>query len=194
VARYERATERNRKRSFLEDMLQQAPVIISDLVDAVVKEESMLIAAEQIKIGKEYIRIEKVACDCSNKIQVLQEQLVSYKETVEKLTLQVSKQIPPFSEEIFVSDEQTQFYTGLPNITMIKIIFEHVSKSLPSDGVTKLSQFQEYVCVLVKLRTNAANEDLCYRLNISPATVSRILLKWLKQMDIRLQELIFLPD
>ena len=78
-------------------MLQQVPVIISDLVDAVVKEESMLIAAEQIKIGKEYIRIEKVACNCSNKI-ALQEQLVSYEETVEKLTMQVSKQLPPFSE------------------------------------------------------------------------------------------------
>ena len=77
---------------------------------------------------------------------------------------------------------------------MVKIIFEHVSKGLPSDGVTKLSQFQEFVSVLVKLRTNAANEDLCYRLNISPATVSRILLKWLKQMDIRLQKLIFWPD
>ena len=62
---------------------------------------------------------------------------------------------------------------------------------LPSDGITKLSQFQEFVCVLVKLRTNAANEDLCYRSNISPATVSRILLKCLKRMDIRLQELIF---
>ena len=48
--------------------------------------------------------------------------------------------------------------------------------------------------MLVKLRTNAANEDLCYHLNISPATVSRILLQWLKQMDIRLQHLIFWPD
>ena len=190
VARYERATKRNRKRIVLEDMLQQVPVIISNLIDALIEEESILIAAEQIKIGKEYIS-GKVACGCSNKIEALQEQLVSYKETVEKLTLQVTKQLPPFSEESFVSDEQTQFYTGLPNI---KIIFEHVSKGLPSDGVTKLSQFQEFVCVLVKLRTNAANEDLCYRLNISPATVSRILLKWLKRMDIRLQELIFWPD
>ena len=77
---------------------------------------------------------------------------------------------------------------------MVKIIFEHVSKGLSSDGVTKLTQFQEFVSVLVKLRTNTANEDLCYRLNISPATVSRIVLKWLKQMDIRLQHLIFWPD
>jgi len=34
-------------------MLQQVPVIISDLIDAVVEEEFMLIAAELIKIGKE---------------------------------------------------------------------------------------------------------------------------------------------
>ena len=109
VARHERATERNRKRVVLEDMLQQVPVIISDLVDAAVEEDSILIAAEQIKISKEYIRIksEKVACSCSNEIGTLQEQLVSYKETVEKLTLQVTKQLPPFSEESFLSDEQT---------------------------------------------------------------------------------------
>ena len=89
VARHERATERNRKRIVLEDVLQQVPVIISDLVDAVVKEDSILIAAEQIKIGKEYIRIEseKVTCGCSNEIGALQEQLVSYKETVENRLL-----------------------------------------------------------------------------------------------------------
>ena len=92
VARYERATERNRKRIVLEDMLQQVPVIISDLIDALIEEESILIAAEQIKIGKEYISGE-VACGCSNKIEALQEQLVSYRETIEKLTLQVTKQL-----------------------------------------------------------------------------------------------------
>ena len=121
----------------------------------------------------------------------LQKQLVSYKETVEKLTLQVSKQLPPFSEESFVSDEQIQFYTGLPNIKIVKVVFEHVSRGLASDSGTKLSQFQEFLCVLVKLRTNAAIEDLCYHLNISPATVS---LNWLKQMDTRLKELIPWPD
>jgi len=50
VARYERTKERNRKRIVLKDMLQQVPVIMSDLIDAAVEEESMLIAAEQIKI------------------------------------------------------------------------------------------------------------------------------------------------
>ena len=82
----------------------------------------------------------------------------------------------------------------LPNIKMVNIIFEHVTKGLSSDGITKLSQFQEFVCVLVKLLTNVANKNLCYHLNISPTTASRISLKWLKQMNIRLQELIFWPD
>ena len=43
VARYERATERIRRRIDLEDMLQLIPVIISDLVDAVVKEITVVV-------------------------------------------------------------------------------------------------------------------------------------------------------
>ena len=57
-----------------------------------------------------------MVCDCASKIKALQYQLVNYKDTVEKLIQQVGKQVPPFSEENFVSNKQTQFYTGLPNI------------------------------------------------------------------------------
>ena len=67
-------------------------------------------------------------------------------------------------------------------------------KNLPSDGVTKLSPFQEFMCVLLKLRMNSSVEYLAYCFGISPSTVSRIFLKWLKQMDVRLSNLILWPD
>ena len=58
----------------------------------------------------------------------------------------------------------------------------------------KLLLFQEYVRVLLKLRTNAANEDLAYHFSVSCATISRIIRKWLPQMDRRMDSLIFWPE
>ena len=48
--------------------------------------------------------------------------------------------------------------------------------------------------MMLKLRLNSPVVDLAYRFDISPATVSRILLKWLTQMDIRLKSLIIWPE
>ena len=95
-----------------------------------------------------------------------------------------------------MDDDFVKVHTGLPNAKVVKAVFEHVSKTLPlpSDGVTKLSPFQEFMCILLKLRMNTSHEYLAYRFGISPSTVSRIFLKWLKQMDLRLSNLIMWPD
>ena len=62
-------------------------------------------------------------------------------------------------------------------------------------GITKLSSFQEFMATMVNIRLNCEVQDLAYRLNISPATVSpRILLKRLTAMDNSLCSLIMLPD
>ena len=82
----------------------------------------------------------------------------------------------------------------MPNVKVVKAVFEHVANSLPSDGVTKLSPFQEFMCVLLKLKMNSSLEYLAYHFKISPSTVSRIFLKWLKQMNLRLSNLIMWPD
>ena len=77
---------------------------------------------------------------------------------------------------------------------MLKAIFVHVSKTIPSEGVGKLTQFQEFMCTILKLRLNTPLQGLAYQFGVSKVTVSRIILKWLTQMDIRLQHLIILPD
>jgi len=77
---------------------------------------------------------------------------------------------------------------------MVKVTFEHVYKTMPTECTTKLTAFQEFVCTLIKLSINPPIQDLGYRFGVSTSTVSRILLKWLKQMDIRLRDLIYWPD
>ena len=108
------------------------------------------------------------------------------------LTAEINKLT--FAEECLVDNDFVKVHTGLPNAKVVKAVFEHVSKTLPSDGVTKLSPFQEFMCVLLKLRMNSSLEYLAYHFGISPSTISRIFLKWLKQMDLRLSNLIMWPD
>ena len=88
-------------------------------------------------------------------VLVLQDELTECKQALEKLSSQVREHLPIFCEERFVNDSFTQHYTGLPNFEVVKIVFEHVSKTLPtSERSTKSSSFEEFVCVMVKLRTN----------------------------------------
>ena len=69
------------------------------------------------------------------------------------------------------------------------MIFAHVSKGLPTNEVYKLSNFQEFVCLLL-----APNEGLAYQLEVCQATISNTVLKWLKLADTRLSSLIHWPD
>ena len=77
---------------------------------------------------------------------------------------------------------------------MVNVTFEHVYKTFPAERTTKLTAFQEFVCTVIKLSINPPIQDLGYRFGVSISTVSRILLKWLGQMDICSRDLIHWPD
>ncbi|XP_062500329.1 uncharacterized protein LOC134177568 [Corticium candelabrum] len=74
---------------------------------------------------------------------------------------------------------------------VLKAVFDYVT---PQDMRTKLSRFQEFMVVLIKLRLNLSNEDLCYRFDVCRSTISRILSRWLTILDAELQPLILWPD
>ena len=90
VARYERAKERESKRNALQEMLEQAPVVVTQLIDLTCAEELRLIATEQIKIASEYVKLdssgEKAECACSNEIKNLQEKLNVSELSIQNLT------------------------------------------------------------------------------------------------------------
>ena len=108
--------------------------------------------------------------------------------------MKLKEQLPPFCEESLKDDNTVLFHTGLPNFKVLKAIFDHVLQTLPNEGLIKLTPFQEFMCTLLKLRLNTPLQGLAYQFGISKATVSRIILKWLTQIDIRLQDLIIWPD
>jgi len=197
VERYERLVQREKRKREFEEMLKVVPSIVSQLIDDMVTEETGLIASQEIEIGKQYVKVgvkEPAKCDCASKVESLQRELAFYKDKVDTLTKQLDDHLPPFCEKTFISDEYTLLHTGLPNFKLLKAIFDHVAKGLPADGASKLSHFQEFMCVMLKLRMNLPNEFMSFLFHVSPATMSRIILKWLKRMDMRLSDLIRWPE
>ena len=60
----------------------------------------------------------KKKIDCQAKV------IKDLQQTVQNLTMKIKP--PSFSEQTFVSDDYVKFYTGLPNITILKAVFDHV--------------------------------------------------------------------
>lgn len=167
-------------------MCEMLPDIVSSEIDLIIKEDLKLIATEQIEIARQYFNPRSVAesalCTCATKIEALQRQLTLVESKNNRaLAEKLEKQPPaPFCEQSLVNDEMVKFYTGLPNKRVLKAVFDHVFRTSPPDGITKLSPFQEFMCTLLKLRLNSHIEDLAYQFSISPSTISKIFSKWLK--------------
>ena len=130
----------------------------------------------------------------SANVHAMQQLLTDQQQVIEDLTARLTQRLAPFSEESLQNDEMVEFYTGVPNIKVLKAVFELVVKAVPSSDTSSLSPFQEFMVTVVKLRQNCPAQDLAYRLNVSCATVSQIFLKWMTVMDIRLGFLILWPD
>ncbi|XP_065902961.1 uncharacterized protein [Dysidea avara] len=202
VERYERARERDQRRLVNQEMEKVLPTIMANEIDVIIIEEVKLIVTEQIEIAYQYFKAkEDNDCECSSKVALLEKELADSKEAIKSLTEQLQQMNEkhsrgPFTEESLLdaSDDAISSYSALPNFKVLKAIFDHVHKTLPSDGITKLSPFQEFMFVILKLRINPPLEFMAYQFRISTATASRIFMKWLKQMDLRLQDLIIRPD
>ena len=92
-----------------------------------------------------------------------------------------------FSENALQKDELVQFYTGLPNLKVLKAVFMLIVPVISTDFNGKLGQFQEFIIVLMKLRLNCQVQDLAYRSGVAVSTVSRIFLKWITALYHRLK-------
>ena len=112
----------------------------------------------------------------------------------EDQNVQCCKQNPISSENALQKDELVQFYTGLPNLKVLKAVFTLIVPVISADFNSKLGQFQEFIIVLMKLRLNCQVQDLAYRSGVAVSTVSRIFLKWITAMYHRLKPLILWPD
>ena len=146
------------------------------------KEDLKIISQEAFEL--EILHCAKGKCKCSEEIKALKEELKSCHATINELSTRLQEQLPPFFEESVKDDNFVLYYTGLPNVKVLKAIFKHVLKTMPSERINKLTPFQEFMCTLQKLISNTPLQGLAYQFGVSKATISRIFSRWLIQMDI----------
>ena len=99
----------------------------------------------------------------------------------------------PFDREDMLDDDKVAFYTGLPTLKLLDALYGHIAPHITRRSLT-LTNYQELVMVLMKLRFDMPYRDLAYRFGVSISTVSRIFSSWLTTMDIRLSPLIYWPE
>ena len=97
-------------------------------------------------------------------------------------------------ENLQMDDTKVKFYTSLPSFCILKIIFEFISPYIKEHHRSSLSNFQQFLMVLMKLRLNLYDQDLAYRFGVVQSTVSKIMKKWVNVMHVRLKPLVQWPQ
>ena len=92
------------------------------------------------------------------------------------------------------NDEKTQFYTGLPNFLILMHVFNFAHSYVKSTSRNVLTQFQELVLVLMRIKLSLPLQNLAYRFDISVSTASRIFDRWMDVLYTRLNFLIHWRD
>ena len=85
--RYERISERARRRNAIEELIKELPVVVSKLIEEVINEEVKITAMKELEIGREYVKVAAVGdtgtastnCECASKVEALQVELNAYK-------------------------------------------------------------------------------------------------------------------
>lgn len=91
-------------------------------------------------------------------------------------------------------EDKVQFYTVLPSFTILISLFKVLKGSVSHNSRNSLTQFQEMLIFLMRLRLNLPLQDLAYRFLVSQSTVSRIVNKWLDAAFVRLSLAVKWPD
>ena len=95
--------------------------------------------------------------------------------------------------QTYIEDpEKVPFYTGLPNLEVLTLVFSLVSDYMNSNSKT-LSKEEEFLICIVKLRMNYLFKDIAYHLNVSLTTVQKSFHSTLDVLYARLQFLVRWP-
>ena len=99
----------------------------------------------------------------------------------------------PDREILSKDDKLVNSYTGLPSFEILDALFRFVAAYISHTTSNKLTKFQQFIMVLMKLRMNLPLFDLAFRFMVSESTVSRIFSRLIVIFDKRLSPLIRWP-
>lgn len=123
---------------------------------------------------------------------MLQEQISCIREEIG--TLEEKLNSDTINEEYFRgNDEKVDFYSGLAGFQTLMTVFSFIEKDVFVHHNSILSGFQQFMLTLMKLRLNLSLQDLAYRFRISPGTTSKIFLKMIDILYIKLGFLVRWP-
>ena len=113
----------------------------------------------------------------------------------ETLALKDSLSAVSLSQASFENDDKkVAFLTGLPSYQVMVKVLGLVEQFITDHHNRKLSNFQEFLLVLMRLRLNLCEQYLAYRFQVNQSTVCRIFYKCILVLSKRLSALIFWPD
>ena len=155
---------------------------------------------EELTTNEEVPREELPNADSQSEIHQLRQKLEDCNQKLQ-LHMQEIKALqarPTITkEQLQENNDMVTYYTGLPNFETLMLVFELAEKVMLNSkehGNRKLTNFDEFLLVMIKLRLNLQNKDLGYRFKVSKSSVSQISHKWLNILYYALQFLIRWPS
>ncbi len=125
-------------------------------------------------------------------ISALQLDNMSLREEIQQL--KISLAVLSFDQSTLEKDDnKVSFLTGLPCYKLLMKVLALAEPFIQSHHNRKLSNFQELLMVLMRLRLNLSEQYLAYRFDIHQSSFCRILYKWILVLSKRLSSLIFWP-
>jgi len=167
---------------------------IEDLECSILKLEN-----ENGKLLREYESLKHDNERLVEEKRTLKEQCTQLEEEckhLRELKANSESQVQQFSltQESFKNNNaKVKYYTGLPTYATLMFLFNFLSPCVEMGNRSALSQFQQLLVVLIKLRLNLGDQDIAFRFGVNQSTISRCFNKWIDIMFIRLKPLIKWP-
>ena len=95
-------------------------------------------------------------------------------------------------ESLQGNDVKILYYTGIPNWEIFLVVFGYVRSDLSEK--CRLSQFQQLLMTLMRLRHNFPLQDLGYHLSVHMSTISRVVNHVIDVLYVKLKPLILWPE
>ena len=199
--RYERAVKRRRLR--LDTMMATSFDELDDEVDLEETDESHLVKHSSTSVQTENDHVEELLDDIKQlkseneqlrkENDLLKKENEALKNTVSQL--HTALQDSSMNEESFEDDDKkVVFYTGLSTWSILMTLFTYIKPFLHVGGNATLSPFQQLLVTLIRLRLNLQIQDIAFRFNVHNSTISRVFLRVINILHVKLKPLIRWPD
>ena len=186
--------ERKRRQDEVLQRLEQIEKGNARKMEELAKQERIQTAKQISELNANVVKLEDISNELLAKNSDLECELAAVKHVNSKMERQVETlSLRVLSESNIENDDnKVKYFTGLPNFSILKVIYNFVSKGiLETPGC---SLFDQCLLTLMKLRLNVGDKDLAYRFRISQASVSRYISKWLDILSSKLSFLIHWPE